>query len=101
MSGRDLKNLIKQHRHSAGNASSLNETVDPSLDRKSLSKLLDKKPLVKYKSVDYEEQRGIINERKEAGLTSLARVKQIEDKSKEKREKFFMKCHTNVWTREW
>lgn len=70
-------------------------------DHKSLSKLLDKKPLVKYKSVDYNEQRDLISERKEAAVNSLARVKKIEDKSKEKREKFFMKCHVNVWTREW
>lgn len=101
MSGRDLKNLIKQHRSSVGSTSSSGLNEQDALDHKSLSKLLDKKPLVKYKSVDYNEQRGMINERKEAGVNSLARVKQIEDKTKEKREKFFMKCHANIWTREW
>lgn len=95
MSGRDLKNLIKQHRNSAGHIE-----PDP-LDHKTLSKLLDKKPLVKYKSVDYDEQRSLISGTKEVGLNSLARVKKIEETNKQKKENFLMKCHTNIWTREW
>lgn len=105
MSGRDLKNLIKKHRINSTN-SSLMESPTPSelssvIDHKNLSKLLDKKPLVKYKTIDYEEQRDLINEKREAVDNSLARVKKIEDKSKQKRENFFMKCHNNVWIREW
>lgn len=97
MSGRDLKNLIKQHRTSS------TDHIEPDsvLEHKSLSKLLDKKPLVKYKTVDYDEQRDLISEKKEAAFCSLTRVKQIEDKSKQKKENFLMKCHTTVWMREW
>jgi hypothetical protein len=36
------------------------------IDHKSLSKLIDKKTLVKYKTIDYEEQKELINEQKEA-----------------------------------
>lgn len=94
MSHRDLKNLIKQHRNSLSH-------IEPNVvDHKTLSKLIDKS-LVKYKTVDYHEQKGLINEQKETADVLLARVKQIENKSKQKRESLLMKCQTNIWIREW
>lgn len=95
MSGRDYKNLIKQHRDS------INSLDSDTLDYKQVSKLIETKTLIKFKSVDYDEQKDLIRERKETANTSFTKVKEIENSSKVKREKFLLKLHSNIWIKEW
>lgn len=73
----------------------------PTEKYKYMQKLIDNGSVIKIKPVNYDLFKDFISDRKEAAKVSLAKVKQIEDDTKFKKEATIMKHHSTVWLKEW